>query len=309
MKINFYIGILIIAIFVFSCGEGTVSVTNESYEPKIVIEGFLVPHQKVDIIRINRNFRIDENLRTTSLLPSINLTHVSIIDNDNGVEYELDFRRPAPDEEDFLENYYWFSDSDELIIDYGKSYTLDVSTRIDGKQLSANATTTVPQQGFRITQINYDSLSYRQRDENGNIKGFEIFIDRSQETTFYVVTVKPVNASTETFIYDNPYGDFSEDEVEEDLIDFSYRWGWIQDTPATAGQSKVEIFWSSLWFYSEYEVIIYAADKNYKEFLQTYNEVQEPDGNFHEPIFNIEGDGMGVFASVIPDTIYLKVLK
>ena len=166
MKIKFYIGILITAIFVFSCGLGTVSVTNESYEPKIVIEGFLVPHQKVDIIRINRNFRIDENLRTTSLLPSINLTHVSIIDNDNGVEYELDFRRPAPDEEDFLENYYWFSDSDELIIDYGKSYTLDVSTRIDGKQLSANATTTVPQQGFRITQINYDSLSYRQRDEN-----------------------------------------------------------------------------------------------------------------------------------------------
>ncbi len=32
------------------------------------------------------------------------------------------------------------------------------------------------------------------------------------------------------------------------------------------------------------------------------------DGNFHEAKFNIDGDGIGVFGSVIADTVYVDVV-
>ena len=49
--------------------------------------------------------------------------------------------------------------------------------------------------------------------------------------------------------------------------------------------------------------------KNYMQFLQTWDDVKEPDGNYHEPKFNFEGDGIGVFGSVVADTTYLTVTK
>ena len=54
---------------------------------------------------------------------------------------------------------------------------------------------------------------------------------------------------------------------------------------------------------------MYATDDNYREFVQTYNDVQEDDGNFHEAKFNIDGDGIGVFGSMIADTAYIEVLR
>ena len=39
------------------------------------------------------------------------------------------------------------------------------------------------------------------------------------------------------------------------------------------------------------------------------DEVQEEDGNFHESVFSIEGDGIGYFGSAIPDTVYVEVLR
>lgn len=41
----------------------------------------------------------------------------------------------------------------------------------------------------------------------------------------------------------------------------------------------------------------------------TFDEVQEDDGNFHEPLFDIEGDGIGVFGSVVADSIKVEVLQ
>ena len=43
--------------------------------------------------------------------------------------------------------------------------------------------------------------------------------------------------------------------------------------------------------------------------FQTYKNVQEFDGNFHEPRINIQGDGIGIFGSAIADTVFLKVKK
>ena len=38
-------------------------------------------------------------------------------------------------------------------------------------------------------------------------------------------------------------------------------------------------------------------------------EVQEIDGNFHEPVFHIDGDGIGVFGSAVTDTVYFSVTQ
>jgi len=67
--------------------------------------------------------------------------------------------------------------------------------------------------------------------------------------------------------------------------------------------------WQDFRFYDDYEIIMYAADKNYKDFHITYRNVMELDGNFHEPKFNIEGDGIGVFGSIIADTVRCRVIQ
>lgn len=294
----------IIAIVISSCGEGIVEVTNDSYEPKIAIEGFLVANQKVDKIRISRNFKLDANLNRTSLIPDVNQTMVTITDLSTNQIFHLTFH-VSPDNN--FDDYYWQYNFNSLKIEYGKSYRLDVSAVIDGKQLQASATTTVPEPGLKISGLNYNQLKFREKDENGNLKQFKLTFDRSPGTTFYAVTARAMNASMANFIYDHPFFD---DEPEDVIItDYSYEYGWVQDTPMTAGQSNLDIFWANLWFYDTYELIIYASDKNYKEFIQTYNDVQEQDGNFHEPKFNIEDDGIGVFGSMVADTAYIEVLR
>jgi hypothetical protein len=152
-------------------------------------------------------------------------------------------------------------------------------------------------------------MTYREKDQAGNTRNFEVYIQRSPDTDFYIMSVKSLVATTDNFIYDNSFADLKPEDVEDDLDDFAYDYLWLQDTPLDSGTSLMEIYWFNLWFYSEYQVIVYAADENYREFLMTYNDVQEDDGNFHEPIFNIEGDGIGVFGSVIADTAYISVVN
>ena len=293
-----------ISFSMFSCGEGVVEVTNESYEPKIAIEGYLIADQKVDKIRISRNFPIDANLTRMSLLPDVNQTDVTITDLSTNSLYNLTFH-VAPDNQ--LENYYWQYNAQGLKIEPGKSYRLDVTANVDGQQLQASSTTTVPDSGFSIAQTNYNQLPFREKDQNGNLKEFEVTINRSAETTFYLATLQALNASKNNFIYDHPF--FNEEPEDLDVEDYDYVYGWIQDTPTTPGQSSFTVFWVNLWFYDIYEVVVYATDDNYKEFVQTYNDVQEPDGNFHEAKFNIEGDGIGVFGSMIADTVNIEVLR
>jgi len=290
--------LLLIALIVLSCGEGKVSVDPNQYEPKIAIEGYLFPHKQVDRIYIWRNFRVDANLTRMNLaLPN---AEVTITDLQTGDVYPLTY---------LADSVYFQYPGSDLIIDYGKSYRLDVSATVEGKNLQASSTTTVPNSGLKIVSLNYDTLKYYQRDANDDIINFNIGIERSPGTNFYLATVLALDADVNTFVYDNPFTEQTPEDVAKDLDDYRYNYEWIQDTPTTPGQSSIEIFWFDLWFYSRYEVIIYAADKNYQDFLKTYNDVQEIDGNFHEPLFHIEGDGIGVFASAVIDTVYLNVVE
>ncbi len=303
MKKLLMVKLLFLSLIFSSCGKGTVEVTNESYEPRIVIEGYLFPHQKVERIWIMENFRLNRNLENTDIM--LRDAEVKIID-ENDFEYPLRFHT-AQSGQSYYDNYFEYTGLG-LDIEYGQSYTIDVTANIDGRQLQASSTTTVPQPGLEIVGINHDSLIYRQRDQNGDLMNFMATFERSPGTTFYVMTIKPVDPTNENFIYDNPFDD-DEPESPENDMDYLYEYEWILDRPATAGQSEFEIYWFDLWFYTRYEIIIYAADNNYKEFLQTYDEVQEEDGNFHEAKFNIDGDGIGVFGSVVADTVYIEVLR
>lgn len=225
-----------------------------------------------------------------------------MIVDEAGAEYALTYN---PD------NATYEYDGSDLLIEYSKSYTLEVQAMIDGKELSARSTTTVPRPGFEILEEKsiLGSMVYRQRDENGELIDFEITLNRSPGTTFYAFSLTALDADTSTFIYDNPFGDFNTDDVLDDFNDFKYTFDWIQDTPLEAGESTLEIFSFYTWFYSDYRAIVYAADRNFKDFLQTHEQVQEIDGNFHEPAFHIEGDGIGVFGSAIADTTFFTVLR
>ena len=96
MKSLFILLLVSILISLCSCGKGIVSVTNESYEPKIVIEGFLTAGQTVDKIRIARNFAIDTNLETFNLIPNVQQTQVSVTDIEDEKTIDLVFH-PAED--------------------------------------------------------------------------------------------------------------------------------------------------------------------------------------------------------------------
>jgi len=294
-----------------ACGKGIVEVTNESFEPRLVIEGLLIADEKVDYIRVSRNFRLNADLSGMDLV--INNAEVKILDAGAGKTYSLTFfEMPispnAPKYERINRAYYRYA-NDDWRIAASKTYTLEVRATVEGKALFARSTTTVPQTGFKVAQVNYDSLKYRQRDAQGEVMSFQLTIDRSPGTNFYVAVIRPQLATMDNFIYDNSYVDLKPEDVAEDLDDFNNKVEWIQDTPLVAGQSRLDIFWWDLWFYSAYNVAVYAADKNYRKFLQTYDSVQEEDGNFHAAKFNFEGDGIGYFGSAVVDTVQIKVLR
>jgi hypothetical protein len=276
-----------------------------------VVEGFLIAGRNVDNMHITKNFRLDANLKNANLV--IDDAQVVITDESTGRTYPLTFQDspfpPSDPKYDRLNQAHYRYTGNDLIIAYGQSYTLEVHAVVEGKSLHTRARTTVPNAGFRIAAVNHDSLRYRQRDDNGEVLHFQLTLERSPGTDFYIAAWRPKSASTENFIYDNPYSEEDPNSVEENFDDFTESGQWIQDTPLTAGQSLLDIFWWDLWFYSEYNVVAYATDKNYRDFWQTYRDVQEIDGNFHEAKFHLEGDGIGVFGAVVADTVRIKVLK
>ncbi len=299
---------LAVSFFCLACGDPQVQVTNTSYEPRIVISGLLMPDHPVNEIHIARNFRLDDNLRETSLL--LPEAVAVIIDQETAQQFPLTF---APVESpfgpfiDFDNSYYAYQGEEDLTIRHGASYRLEVSAEIEGEELFAHVTTTVPDPGFRITNLSHDRYRYRERNANDEVIVPEITIQRSPGIDFYLMTAVPLTPSPESFIYDNPFTDESADDL--DLSDFIYEFEWIQNTPLGPGESSMQIFWWDVWFYGRHEITVYAADANYASFLQTFDEVQEEDGNFHEPVFSIEGDGIGYFGSAIPDTVYVEILR
>lgn len=299
-KLKILLTALTAGIIFSSCGQGVVEIGQNTYEPKIVIEGYLYPGQPVRNIKITRNIPLNTAADPTSIV--VANADVKLTNLQSNKNYQLTFN---------VQKFSYEYSGSDLSINYGNSYKLTVNAVIDGKSLSASSVTNVPNAGFKINPAlsGLQSLYYRERDGNGNVKNFSITFSPSTGTNFYTFSIVSLDASDSTFIYNNAYMNVLRDDVKKNLDGYRYQLIWLQDINSFGNEIKYNLDWIHFWFYRKYRIIVYAGDDNYKNFVLTYKNVQEFDGNFHEPQMNMQGDGIGIFGSVIADTVYVSVKK
>ena len=290
-------GLLLIA-----CGKTSVSVDERTYEPKIVINAYIYPNRPVENIRISRNFAIGQEIDKNKI--ALNGAAVILEDVLSGENYSLVY---DPEKESF-----GYPGSD-LLIRYGDTYRLNITANIDGNPLQATSVTTVPERGLKIDREKsiYGDLFYRQTDESGELISPRVNYMQSANAAFFLLSIAALDASEASFIYENPFGFRIQDALEggAKIEDFQYSARWTRPENQVNGDSVIELTWFQFWFYGRYRLILYAGDDNFYHYYNTHGNVQEPDGNLHEPIFNIDGDGIGVFGSAVTDTIFLNILK
>lgn len=297
-KLAVILTLILSALLFSSCGEGNVDVTGAQYESKIVFDGYIYPGQKVENIKITRNFPLNRVIDPSQVV--LSGADVSITDITESKTYKLSF---DPQKQSF--SYH----GADLQILSGRSYRLDVKARVDGKDLTASAVTKVPLNGFHITQKDMGTLTYRQKDEAGALKYFNAKFTPSKSSDFYAISIVPVASGFSDFVFDNGFFKPDSADIKENFDNYKYQYRWLQNVNPAAPSAEYKIEWFDTWFYGEYRVIIYAADKNFADFVITNKMIQEPDGNFHEPKFHLEGDGIGVFGSAIADTAYFKIIR
>jgi len=293
-----FIQILAFSFFFSSCGESIIDLGMETFEQKIVIEGFLYPGKKVDGIKLTRNFPLNTKPNPATLL--IQDAEVRLVDLQNNKEFKLGFN---------LKKLSYEYSGSGLSISYDNSYKLLVSTSIDGKIYFASSVTKTPKKGFSINHSKTISgiISYRERDKYGNVKELPLVCNLSEGTTYYPISIVALEASDTTFIYENAFREVKRENVIKNLDNYKYQKRLLQNLNPEGLTVTYDINWLSIWFYGNYRIIVYAGDENFRLFSLTNSNVQEFDGNFHEPKINIQGDGIGVFGSVIADTAYFKI--
>jgi hypothetical protein len=291
-----YKPILIISILLLAgCGKVSVNLDESTYDPKIVVDGYLIPGTPITV-RLMRNYALNTVIR----LDEIVIDDARIFITHEGKTCTLSYN-PAR----FLYEY----PGDDFRVKYGGSYRLEVSAEVDGHALWTASTTTVPDSGFRIldAQSGPDSLAYREKEAGGDLKKFILTFTRSPNTDSYIGSVVARDASLDTFIEENAFGLDKDMLDEHDLLEeLANQWTWTQ-TEFGEGTSFLDLEWFDFWFYSDYRIILYAADVNFTQYFITHRNIQEIDGNLLEPKFSFEGDGIGVFGSAVADTFYVKV--
>lgn len=299
-----YLKIMLLSTFLFfiSCGEGDVSIDPSKYEAKIVIEGYLYPGQQVDRIKISRNLPIGTNLSRAELAISDAVVVINDLNVSPPTGYSLTFN---PD------SLYYYDAGNNLIIQHGGSYGIEVQATIDGKNLEASSTTQVPLAGFAILDsISTQQISFTDISQSGTLPRPVIYFNRSDQTDFYAFSILAMDADLNTFIYNvHPWGgNIERKDVEENFDTFRKSHDTIFNTPMTAGTTQWTVEWFHMWFMGRYRIIAYAGDENMKDYYLTHANVIETDGNLHEPEMNITGEGIGIFGSAIADTFYFDLL-
>jgi len=295
----------LVFVLLFSCGKVPVEIDHNTYNAKIVVDGYIFAGEKPSTIRITRNYALNQQIDFQDFI--LTDAQVSIEHVDENKIYELYFN-PAT-----LAFEYF---GDDLIIQPGHTYTLHVTAEVEGEMLETWSTTVVPESGFQINEVasRLGQTSYKQAVSSN--EKFSIAFHRSPNCASYIGSIQALDASLDNFIQDNILGldsDMIDDSTDMDeLQDFNflkYQSQWLQtQADGTRDISYFDVEWFSTWFYGHYEVVLYAADKNYTEYYLTHNSVMEIDGNLIEPRFNFQGDGIGVFGSAIRDTAYFEIL-
>jgi hypothetical protein len=285
-KIIFLI-IIPAAMFFISCGDPVVDISAVIYQPKIVVQGYVYPDEDIKQIRISRNFPLDKAINPGEIVltPGGN----AVIAQVNGVNLNYD---PV------TQTYFMHN----IVIQKGETYTLDITALIDGEQLQTTSITTVPLEGFSLLDTDLGTITYRDP---------VIFrFTPSPGTDFYVFSIIPESASIENFIYDNPFlPNLEISDVEENLDDFRFQFDVVINANSAPGTIHTyEVHGLDTWFYSSYKVIVYAGDKNFKDYVLTASNVQQFDGNFIDPRMYLTGDGIGIFGSAIRDTVIFNLV-
>lgn len=298
---------IVVGLFVLltACGEGKVDFSELPYEPKIVVNAFITPGQAATDIRIQRNFPVGEDISRDEQYLTDAVVTLTKVETDETVALVNNLSFP--------DNYFY--DISGTIIEYGKAYRLDIAAVIDDDTLSASSTTVTPNPGVQIVPglSQLSPLHYVERDTTGDVKYFHVAFQRSPGTQFYALSMKSLAAEQSNFIYppDNPFfpDNFDSSDVVQNLNSLATNAIWLQDMPVDSGISETDLFWFFLTFYGPYRLTVYAGDENFQDFVETYDQVQDIDGNFYEPVFHIEGDGIGVFASYVADTTSFTILR
>ena len=133
----------------------------------------------------------------------------------------------------------------------------------------------------------------------------------SPGTDLYIFSIIADSASIKNFIYNNPYfPNIDTADVRDDYNSFRYQLNSVSDIDSYSGKIYSYIFNGyDTWFYGPYTVTVYAGDKNMRYYLATATQVQEMDGNFHEPMQIFEGDGIGVVASAIREAVKFGIKR
>jgi len=290
MKKIIAIMILIMSLLFVMCGNPDVDVNVVGYEAKIVVDGYLYANEPVHNIKIMRNIPIGSsiNVNILYLAPSTNSVNATI----NGAALQFD---PV------TKTYY----NNDIVVECGQSYTLNISAVIDGKQLSTQSTTIVPLSGFKLlNNLNLGNIKY-------NHDQIILKFDPSPNSSVYMFSYLVHSASTSNFIYNNPYvTKISYNDVSENLYDYMNQYDIVTNiSPNLNNEYSYNVENYKFWFYGQYTITAYAGDKNFKDFVLSAPDVKEVDGNFHEPVVDFQGDGIGVFASAIKDTLTFRLIQ
>lgn len=280
--------VLLLIIGLTSCGDPIVEITNQ-YEPKIAVSAYLYPEKPVEGIRIMRNFQISGDIDSSSIFLNPITNNVSASINDVPLQFDLT-----------TFTYY----SNVLQIDYNKEYTLKISAIVDGKQLYTESKTVTPAKGFSVINKDLGEIKYR-------AKSPILQFTTSPNIGFYAFSINAVDASVDNFIYNNPYEPNKKpNEVEDNFNAYRFQMNMVLNVNmAPSDIYNYEIIGLDTWFYGNYEVVVYAGNENFEDFVLTSGSVQEFDGNFHEPKLYFDGDGIGVFAGAIADTVKFKLVQ
>lgn len=300
MKRILYIVILSFSgLFLSSCGEGHIDVTDTPYNPKIVMDAYIYGGQKVKDIRITRNFPLNKNVDISQII--ISDASVQITDISANKTYPLSYNPQTM--------MYEYA-GDDFIVDYGKSYRINVAAKIDGKELKCSSVTTVPDKGLSSPIHDLGGIGYRQQNPDGTIKKVNLYIKPSENAAAIILSITAMDASLNNYIYDNAYSSETDTQkIKDNWDDLRQSYGWQQGVAPGTPSFNMEIEWYSIYFYGRYRVVIYAADRNFEQYFLTAKSVMEQDGNFHEPKMYIDGDGIGVFGSAVKDTVYFTIKR
>ncbi len=270
------------------CGSPGINLNSAAYNPKIAVEAYLYPGNTVSQIRLMRNFPIGDSINQAGLYltPSGNNVSASI----NGVQLSFD-----PQTSTYYDN--------QMLVEYNKPYNLEVFATIDGVKLHTTSTTVTPQKGFSVLSKDLGDFIYGD--------SVDIRYLPSPGTGFYAFSIVPDTATTKNFIYSNALrSNLDSSKVANHLNELKFRYGTVDNINSYADVTySFSVSDIDTWFYGTYTVVAYACDQNFKDYILTNPNVQEVDGNFHEPVETFQGDGIGVFGSAIADTVKFTVVR